>query len=345
MVPLYVYPGNSTYTNPDWSAAVAAIKANPSVHFYIVVNPNNGPKNTSDPSGYNEGYCNVKDDPNYIPHGCNRDWTTHLGAITKLSNAQTIGYVYTQYGQRDADEVKADIAEWAAWEKAGTWTADETADISIHGLWFDEVGSDPGNQTYLLDLINYANETFSDRSSSKKAKRGSSDDDYTVVLNSGPLANATYEAELFNMASAVVLKETCYTSNPSISNVSWDCPEPYSPFTYSSLTAGDGLPHDSAFLPQTVVIVHQFVGPPAATIETLTEQIDGVVAMGLHSTYFTGGSWHQTTVQPATIGNVSELLAAAQPSSAGRVGGGGLGLVGWLLPLGVALWWNVCWSI
>lgn len=332
MVPLYVYPGNSTWTNPDWAAAVSAIKANPSVHFYVVVNPNSGPKNTSDPTGFNGGYCSADGDPNYIPHGCNRDWTTHLAAINKLKNAQTLGYVWTQYGLRDADDVRADIAEWAAWDRAPTWTAGETADISIHGLWFDEVGKDPNNQTTYLDLVTYANETFAESKNEKRKTRRSNDDDddYTVVLNAGPVANATYEAQLFRMASAVVTKETCYTTDAAAHNATWDCPAPYAPFAYASLTAGNGLPHDSAFLPQTVVIVHQFVGPPVATMDTLQEQIDGVVGLGLHSTYFTGGSWHQTTVAPATIGNVGKLLAQANGAARSGLPGYGLGLVGWI---------------
>lgn len=33
MVPLYVYPGNASWTNPDWKAAVDAIKANPDLHL------------------------------------------------------------------------------------------------------------------------------------------------------------------------------------------------------------------------------------------------------------------------------------------------------------------------
>lgn len=271
----------------------------------MVINPNNGPKNTSDPSGDNGGYCNVYSNPDYIPHGCNRDWTTHLATINKLSNAQTLGYVYSRYGARDAADVKADIAEWAAWDTAPTWTAGQTADISIHGLWFDEIGTDPGNSTAYEDIITYANTTFNDRDNDSDDDRG-----YTVVLNAGSIPNATYQAELFEMASAVVTQETCYTDDPAASNVTWDCPTPYSPFDYTNLTAGEGLPYNTAYLPQTVIIVHQFVGPPAATIQTLQEQIEGVAGLGVHSTYFTSGSWHQTTLDPATIGNVSSILAA-----------------------------------
>lgn len=277
----------------------------------MIINPNNGPKNTSDPSGDNGGYCNVYDNPDYIPHGCNRDWTTHLATINKLSNAQTLGYVYTRYGARDTADIEADIAEWAAWDTAPTWTEGETVDISIHGLWFDEIGTDPGNSTQYAELVSYANTTFDARDDDKDDSDDDDDDSaYTVVLNAGPVPNATYEAELFGMASAVVTKETCYTSDPAAANVSWDCPEPYAPFEFTTLETGDGLPHNKAFLPQTVIIVHQFVGPPAATLETLQEQIDGVVALGVHSTYFTSGSWHQTTLSPATIGNVSKILAA-----------------------------------
>lgn len=301
MVPLYVYPGNTTWTNPDWSAAVNAIKANPHLHFYVIINPNNGPKNTSDPSGNNGGYCNVYNDTNYIPHGCNRDWTTHLASINKLSNAQTIGYVWTGYGSRPLDEVKADILEWSEWDKEPTWTEGEEVNIKIHGLWFDEIGIGSGNYSNYHELITYANSTFK--------PKGSHRGDYSVVLNAGPVGNATYEAQLFRMATAVVTKETCYTTDPDAAGVSWDCQEPYAAFDYTSLTTGNGLPHDPAFLPQTVVIVHQFVGPPNATVQMLQEQIDGVVGLGIHSTYFTSGSWHQTTIEPATIGTVGSILA------------------------------------
>lgn len=328
MVPLYVYPGNSTWTNPDWAAAVQAIKSNPDLHFYVVINPNSGPKNTSDPSGLNGGYCNVAADPNYIAHGCNRDWTTHLAAINKLGNAQTIGYVYTSYGERPAADTRADILEWSQWDRAGTWTEGETADITMHGLWFDEIGTGAGNASAYQDLVAYANATFAARDG-----RSSPGRDYSVVLNPGPVPDPAYEARLFGMASAVVTKETCYTSDPAVANVTWDCPEPYAPFAAAGLTEGDGLPHDPAYLPQTVVIVHQFVGPPAADMQSLQDQIDAVVRLGVHSTYFTSGSWHQTTLAPATIGTVGKLLAVAN-GAAGRAGvRGWVALVPWACAL------------
>lgn len=323
MVPLYVYPGNTSWTNPAWSAAVAAVKANPALHFYLVINPNSGPSNTSDPSGFNGGYCQVYNDTNYIPHGCNRDWTTHLASLNKRSNAQTIGYVYTSYGARALDDVKADILEWAEWATAPTWTEGAEANIKMHGLWFDEIGSDSGNYSYYQELVTYANETFA---SAGPKNRGA----YTVVLNAGPVPNATYEAQLFHLASAVVTKETCYTSDPAASGVTWDCPAPYTPFAVANLSAGHGLPHDPALLPQTVVIVHQFTGPPNATVQMLQDQIDGVVELGLHSTYFTSGSWHNTTLEPATIGAVGDMLNVANGNAAAG---------GWFAMMGRAQVW------
>lgn len=339
MVPLYVYPGNSTWTNPDWQAAVDAIQANPDMHFYIVINPNNGPLNTSDPSGANGGYCNVANDTNSIPHGCNRDWTTHLGVVNELPNAQTLGYVWTGYGSRPLADAQADIAEWAAWGSAApTWVAGETADIRIHGLWFDEVGVGSANHSLYSDLISYANATFARARASAPppppppplSPPGYDVDAYTVVLNAGPVPDPAYEAQLFGLASAVVTKETCYTDSPAAAGVAWDCPEPYAPFEVDALTRGDGLPHDPAFLPQTVVIVHEFVGPPAATTATLREQIKGLVKLGLHSTYITSGSWHNTTIGPATIGNVGRILSVANEAVARACGWGWVAWLPWV---------------
>lgn len=298
---------------------------------YVVINPNNGPLNTSDPSGQNGGYCNVHTDSSYIPHGCNRDWTTHLAALNKLDNAQTLGYVYTEYGARPIDDIKADIAEWAAWESAPTWKLGASANISIAGLWFDEIGTDPSNGTLVEELVAYANATFA-------ARPKADEREYTVVLNAGPVPDAAYEAQLFGLADAVVTKETCYTSDPAAAGVTGDCPPPYAPFEVSALTPGNGLPHDSALLPQTVVIVHQFIGPPVATFAELRAQVEGVVALGVHSTYFTSGSWHQTTIAPATIENVGLLLSQANAAAnAAARSVGGCSWVCWL-PWLCAIW-------
>lgn len=118
MLPLYAAPGD-VYGSAEWNATIDAIKANPDMHFYVVINPNNGPKNTSTPG--NPGQCNVHtnttDNPfdAYIEHGCNRDYSTGLAKINALPNAQTIGYIYTRYGDqnnRSIAEIEEDIKEW-----------------------------------------------------------------------------------------------------------------------------------------------------------------------------------------------------------------------------------------
>lgn len=120
MLPLYAGPGGST-TSAEWNATIDAVRRNPDMHFYVVINPNNGPKNTSSPG--NGGGCNVHtnekpgDFDAYIEHGCNRDYSTNIAKLNALPNVQTVGYIYTRYGDqsnRSIAEIQEDIAEWYA---------------------------------------------------------------------------------------------------------------------------------------------------------------------------------------------------------------------------------------
>lgn len=298
LLPLYVYPGGAGSATPDWQAAVDAIKSNPETHFYVIINPNDGPLGTSDPTGNNGGYCNAG--PDGIPHGCNRDWTTHLGAINALPNAQTLGYVYTSYGNtsgRSTADVEGDVLEWSQWDTAPTWAAGATANISIYGIFFDEVSSSASSAPFYRDLATYANQTFDAKS---PADRGL----YSVFMNPGTNPDRDFEAALFNMSSAVVTQEACFTTRPSS-----DCPLPYTPFNSQSLAPGNGLPYDLDLLGQSSILVHGFADPGGATVATLCKQIEGVISLGVHSTYFTTGGWNTTTSTPATIGMVAHLIS------------------------------------
>ncbi|KAK3328153.1 Spherulation-specific family 4-domain-containing protein [Cercophora scortea] len=266
LLPLYAYPGGAQMS-PEWQAAVDAISSNPGLHFFVVINPNNGPQSSSDTA--NGGQCTAPSDANYVEHGCNLDWTTNVDKINALPNAQTIGYVRTGYGSRSAPDVKADITEWAAWNTAKTW-----------------------------DIITFAKNSFQ----AKGVQPG-------VVMNPGSNIDADYEADIFGMVTAVVLRETCWTDVST--GAGGDCPEPYTPFNYKTLSSGAGLPYDSSFMSKSAVIVHQFHGPPTASNATLQEQVAGIVGLGLHSTYFTSGSWKTTIATPATIGAFSEFLTQA----------------------------------
>lgn len=187
----------------------------------------------------------------------------------------------------------------AAWDTARTWNLNEVGNISIHGLWFDETGITLGNRTEYLTLTSYARQVFSTTGPSPRHQ-------FSLVMNPGSNPDQNYEDALFDMADAVVVRETCWTSVAG-----GDCPPPYEPFDYAKLRDGFGLPHNAAYRNKSVVIVHQVHDPPAANNQTLYEQIKGVVGLGLHSTYFTSGNWSETRLLPASVGVVAEFLSRA----------------------------------
>ncbi|KAK3314302.1 Spherulation-specific family 4-domain-containing protein [Apodospora peruviana] len=315
MLPLYAAPGGTT-TSAEWSATIDAIRANRDMHFYVVINPNNGPKNTSTPG--NPGGCNVHDttDPNFDPfieHGCNRDYSTNLAKINQEPNAQTVGYIYTRYGDetlRSREEIEKDITEWALWDKAATWSFGVEANISIHGLWFDETGIDIGNRSEYEHLTSFARNEFATKGPQPRNQ-------FSIIMNPGSNPTTEYEPFLFQMADAVVTRETCWTSTPNE-----DCAGTYTPYDYREMYQGlgnktAGLPKDPALNSKAVVIVHQVVDPPTANNQTLYEQILGTVRLGVHSAWFTSGNWSQETRLPASVGFVSEMFSRANNETAG----------------------------
>jgi len=325
MLPLYVPPNSQ-----EWQAAVDAIKKHPTdLDFFVVINPNSGPKSTSDPEGANRGSCNTIKPPETHPyckdalvHGCNLDWSTKVAELNGLPNVHTIGYVYSRYGHekdeewlpknprqwRTRKEIMDDIDEWAAWDTACTWSS-SSANIKINGIWFDETGVDKGNITEFTEMVTYARQAF---------KRP-----ITIVLNPGSNLNNSdlgdgrnYEEAMFGLADAVVLRETCYTNDPSTSiepDGRQDCPGNYNAFDYNTLADGNGMPFHPNLRSKSVVLVHQFHGPPGpGDAGALRTQVSGLVSKwGPHSALFTTRSWHSTTIGPADIGSFSDILAEA----------------------------------
>ena len=136
LLPLYIYPGTSASA---WSAATAAIAAYPKVHWQVIVNPNSGPGAT-DTNGY-------PTDQNYI---------AAIAKLNSYANVQTLGYVDTKFTQRAYSGVIADINTYAA------WTGYSKANISIAGIFFDDVNntmSTAGSAavaTYMRNASTYA---------------------------------------------------------------------------------------------------------------------------------------------------------------------------------------------
>ncbi|KAL4902077.1 hypothetical protein BDW74DRAFT_158987 [Aspergillus multicolor] len=104
--PLYIYPE----TNATWGPLYDAIASHPDLPFLIVINPSSGPGNGSAPD------------------------TSYQSAIRRLdsyANVQKVGYVRTNYAQRNVSEVLADVATYSSWK-------DNASDLAMSGIFFDE---------------------------------------------------------------------------------------------------------------------------------------------------------------------------------------------------------------
>jgi hypothetical protein len=115
IVPLYTYP-----TDASWTTVAAAKTAHPKVRVVAVVNPANGPS-TSRTDAYAAG-------------------------IDKLTAAgvEVVGYVYTQYGSRNAAEVQRDMDSWRSFYP------------KVSGIFFDEQSNQAGYVDYYRGLASYA---------------------------------------------------------------------------------------------------------------------------------------------------------------------------------------------
>ena len=119
ILPLYLYPGDA---GSAWADIYAAINAHPDVEWLIVINPDSGPGTQLYPS-----------DPNII---------AGIAKIEGYPNVRTVGYVDTAHGQRDVSAVDAEVDVYAKW---ATYS---DANITIGGIYFDDVSSEATESTY-----------------------------------------------------------------------------------------------------------------------------------------------------------------------------------------------------
>lgn len=116
-----------------------AIEDHPDVDFHIILNPSNGP------GGSTPGY--------------NSDWVTSVAKLNAYPNVHTFGYVYTSYNARTVADVKADTVDWAG------WNGYSGANISVNGIFFDEVPNWTGSQgagdvSYMNSVTDFAKSQF-----------------------------------------------------------------------------------------------------------------------------------------------------------------------------------------
>ncbi|KAL4947063.1 Spherulation-specific family 4 [Aspergillus filifer] len=104
--PLYIYPE----TNSTWKPLYEAIQSHPDLSFLVVINPQSGPGNGSVPD---EAY------------------QIAIRQLDTYANVQKVGYVRTNYAERNVSEVLDDIATYSEWET-------ESSDLAMAGIFFDE---------------------------------------------------------------------------------------------------------------------------------------------------------------------------------------------------------------
>ncbi|KAH7720219.1 cell surface spherulin 4-like protein [Aphelenchoides avenae] len=128
LLPLYVYPSNG-----GWDPVYAAVSANPSVDFLVVVNPDSGPGAGTYP---------------------NSDYVTGIAKLNSYSNVKTIGYVHTTYGKDPTSVIEKNITKYAGW-------SDYTSqNIAVQGIFFDETNSSSAVNSYMQTVSEFAYNTI-----------------------------------------------------------------------------------------------------------------------------------------------------------------------------------------
>ncbi|PVH67459.1 spherulin 4-like cell surface protein, partial [Cadophora sp. DSE1049] len=109
-------------TNATWAPLFNAIETRPQLKFIVIVNPSSGPGSLPYPSD---------------------QYTTAVQKLNAYQNVQTVGYVRTDYANRNVSTVLVDISTYAGW-------ALNSSAIAMHGIFFDEAP-----HQYVLEAVEY----------------------------------------------------------------------------------------------------------------------------------------------------------------------------------------------
>lgn len=162
LLPLYQYPEGAT-----WDPVYAAIEANPSLIFQIILNVDSGPGGSSPDSNF----------------------ATGTAKLNSYSNVETLGYVHCLYGEASQDEVNQNVTNWAAWNSYSG------ANASVGGIFFDETPNTEGGASdvsFMQAVVGAASTAFGSSPFSTMLNPGSSVEhtefwtlaDYIVVYES-----------------------------------------------------------------------------------------------------------------------------------------------------------------
>ena len=153
LIPLYIYPEEDS-----WQGVIDAKNDNPDIEIIAIVNPSNGHFDSED-----DGY------------------KLHIPTLVD-AGIKVVGYVYTEYGERDIDEVKNDMDHWKEFYQ----------EDGVTGIFFDETSSSQDEVSFYKELSSYANSL----------------DFETTILNSGITIDNEYFTQ--NVADIIVTYEESY---------------------------------------------------------------------------------------------------------------------------------------
>ena len=236
IVPLFTYP-----TSPTWNEVIQAKLANPSVPIIAIINPDSGPGVVQD-SNYKQG----------------------IDAL-RSAGVTVLGYVYTQYAQRNLTSAEADISTYHGW-------------YNISGILFDEMSNVVGNENYYSTLSSYAKSlgyvlTAGNAGTSVPASYIGTVNIINIYENQGlPLTSSlaswtgAYSKQNFAMVSYGVSSVNSSYEASASNYVSWiyitdaNLPNPY-----------DVLP---TYFASEVAALNATTQPPAQTVSLTVQSVD-----------------------------------------------------------------------
>lgn len=166
LIPLYIWPEDDS----TWAPVFNAITAYPDFQFQIIVNPDSGPGKEAYP------------DENII---------AGIAKLNSHDNVHVIGYIHTEYAERDISEVESEISTYSK------WASYKAKNITVSGIFFDEApnANDATKISYMQSI-------------SASAK---SSDLSKVVFNPGATLENGSADEYFKAADLIVEFENSYS--------------------------------------------------------------------------------------------------------------------------------------
>lgn len=262
LLPLYVYPSTWETPNP-WQYIYDTIDRFPDVDFQVILNVDSGPG--SGTAGYNE------------------DWLSEVPKLNAFPNVHTFGYVHVSYGERATRHVAQDIKHWA------NWNTYNEANISVNGIFFDEVPNDAQKKKQKQELKRMGLFTRLAKKSFKSIPS------FEVIFNPGTRVEDGLSHGYFKLADQIIVYEE-FAAN----------------YTADAPLANDYVPKGKA--DKSIILLHDFAesGLPGATVG---EWLEAFVEAGLGSVNILNYGYEQSNSSdaPASLGDVAGALTDVCP--------------------------------